>query len=295
MHDITDGITLFVGDSQVGYISGEVAVLAVHSISHADHVLDVGHHVHKVLVGIDTCDVVVVGDGVVGTCGTVDAELVHTVLETLEGLIHVECAVPAFTATYAGGGAAARASALLAFPALKVVLGEVGVGNEAGDFGTHIEAVADGILEQFVQEFSLGCKLLGIQQAVFQNVASTAVGIEFAGLLVAFHIVGDNVAFLAAEVEVLLQIGNHFLYSVGVGLVGFLAVLYVLAHSLRAFPQGGKLSHVGCIVAGGQQFAISVHKSGLGHHFVAIVLFMAHDVRLEVFKRIIVVYVPVFL
>ena len=162
-----------------------VAVVAVNVIAHGYHVFDDGLEVVHVTVGIEHGGIVGVVQVVcagIGAEGTVHLELIDTVLQAGQRLVHIHRGAVALSST---DGACLRIADFgtdLSLPSVESVL-EIGVGKQLGDVGAGSGLVGECCVQHGIDLGCLGLDLFGVQQTLLQDVGGRTVAIFLAGLI----------------------------------------------------------------------------------------------------------------
>ena len=190
---------------------------------------------------------------------TAAGQFVHTVLQTLDGLVHIHLGgAPAFASANAFGRG--HTGGLYAFPSVGAVT-EVGVHQQVGDIRTCKETHADSILPHLFYACSLFLDLVGVEHAVFSihDVYIRTVGHILVGLHVVVDVAVQQVTLLTLQVGVLLQVDAYFLHLVDVGLIGCCRACEIAVCLFKGFLVDGQevleageaLQRAHCLFEGG--------------------------------------------
>ena len=210
------GLILII-DFQVSYgsILAYPTVLQIYSLRYGNHLLDDSRQIHFTLVGIDrSCQVGAIAVTCAHTAAwaecTIDLELIDTILQVCESLVHVECLGVTFGCTNLAIGA--RASGCYAFPSLKSI-GEVGIDQHVGDFGILLKSFCNGLLGPCIYGSSFSSQLLCVEHVLCHDVRVRAIDEVFVGLYVLSQVRfqflsrGARQACLCQIIEGLLHLG----------------------------------------------------------------------------------------
>ena len=217
MSNVSNHIAFLVCYIQVGGSIGiEIAVDPIYGILYGDVILDVSLEVVLQVVHVEGGCIVVALWILIGTECAINLQLINTVLEVSQCLIHIHGGSPALSSTIVVVGTGTCTS--LAFPSTKVTAGttestdEGGVLDQSGNISTGQDAATYSCVNHLVDIVNLCSQFLLVEYLLSQNVASSAIGIGSRSLI-EFQIVTQEVTCCTSDVSTFtLKVSESFSY-----------------------------------------------------------------------------------